>query len=112
MLRDDLMAVVNRYRDRVEARVCERDGGRFDISLEVGDVSIGCIQLDDGGVGRPAFMVYRGVGPEPMGMDRQGELVPLPSVDQREPVVPGQLPGESYMEAQDRRARDLMGGKP
>lgn len=70
-----LMQIVDLYRDRIEAKVVERTGGCFDISLEVDDLSVGCIRLES----EQPFMVYRlGVDREPMAMNKSGRYVDLP----------------------------------
>lgn len=71
----ELRSLALHYRDRLEARVAERDGGCLDISLDVGEVSIGCIRL---GEEKHRFMIYTDYEHRIRGMDRQGELVPLP----------------------------------
>ena len=72
--REALLAMANHYGQRLTPRVAEDSGGCFDISLEVGRLSVGCIRL---GSAQP-FMVYRGVGGAAKAMDRLGNLVDLP----------------------------------
>ena len=71
---ETLPKIASHYADRISTEVVERTGGCFDISLVVDGLSVGCIRL----LSEKPFMVYRGVGDEPMAMASDGSLVPLP----------------------------------
>lgn len=78
--------LLSRYGEVAQARVSERHGGRFDISLDVGEVEIAAVRILPP-TGDASILFYTDFRGGLVGLDRDGEQVPLPPVEQ----APGRL---------------------